>query len=193
METDEYNDKLMRDRVRILKERIERDRRWNALAPNRRALLERDKEHYILCDLACKFRQWHSLSVKQWALAKKIARELDEEARELAEDPPQPIPEDLLEGRHDFEGVVLGFKREPGYWPTDPDVLKMVFKDDRGFKLYGTAPAGLFDNGYNTDGLKNARVRFAAAVARSRDDETFGFIKRPTKAVVLEEGELNEA
>lgn len=56
--------------------------------------------------------------------------------------------------------------------------LVMTVKDDRGFKVWGSVPSGL-----NVE--KDDRVSFLANVEKSDRDETFGFFKRPRKAVSL--------
>ena len=53
--------------------------------------------------------------------------------------------------------------------------LKMLVRDDRGFKVWGTVPSSL----PNTE--SGDRVTFIAAVEASDDDETFGFFKRPRR------------
>ncbi len=79
------------------------------------------------------------------------------------------------EERQNFSGVVLGTKWEESQWG---DSLKMLFKDERGFKLWGSVPSKLKD----LDTLQGAKVSFNALVSRSKDDAHFGFFKRPTKA-----------
>ncbi len=175
LDTDEYADKLMRDKVRLMKARVVADKKMAALAPNRRAALEH--KHYISSDLRANFRKWHSLSIKQWALAKKLVTDDATREKEKAEDPATPIPAPLLDGRHEFVGLILGVKWEADYY-GNLTVPKIVFKDDRGFKMYGTAPAVLLDRE-----LKGSQVSFWATVEKSREDDTFGFFKRPTKAV----------
>ena len=111
----------------------------------------------------------------------------------------KPIPTDLADGRHTFTGEVMGTRSEPdGFGGSS---IKMLFLDDRGFKLWGTSPLALWLipgevrdwNGekYTTevyrDDIKGLRVQFDAAIEISNKDEKFGFIKRPTKAQVLEE------
>lgn len=61
------------------------------------------------------------------------------------------------------------------------EVLKMLVRDDQGFKVWGTVPKAV------RDGLeKGDRVEFVASLERSGDDEAFGFFSRPTQAKVLE-------
>lgn len=92
--------------------------------------------------------------------------------------PPEPDPVAIpeLPKRSTFSGEVLGLKDVESYYGI---TTKMVFRDDRGFKLFGTVPSALYDNG---EPLKGCRVAFDAAVEVSDDDPTFGFFSRPTKA-----------
>lgn len=171
----EYRDKRLREAVKRVRSRAKADARYVLLAPNRRESLEFD--HYISRDLKRNFRKWGALSLKQWALAKKLpADAARREAAKAAEPVAKPLPDELLDGRATFSGVVLGTKYEENMYGT---TLKMLFLDDRGFKLWGTVPAAL-------DGGKGDRVKFDAAAEASNDDPCFGFFKRPTKAETLE-------
>jgi len=134
-------------------------------------------DHRIIADIRAKLFKYGSISEKQAAFVLKLA--LEELERE-PEPTSQPIPEGLLDGRHEFSGTILGFKEKASDWGT---VCKMLFRDDRGFKLYGTAP--------NTDGFygKGARLSFVARAERSKDDPAFGFFSRPTKVKVFDPGQ----
>ena len=107
----------------------------------------------------------------------KIAKE---DAERKANEPERkPIPNELLEGRHEFVGTVLGFKdgeNDYGTW------YKMVFRDNRGFTLYGTQVSDKDSTYYD----KGSRVSFFARITKSDKDETFGFYSRPTKVKILE-------
>jgi hypothetical protein len=65
---------------------------------------------------------------------------------------------------------------------------KMLVRDDSGFKVWGSIPSKLHEpveeNGEWLTGqaMKGKRVSFVAAVEPSKDDQKFGFFKRPTKA-----------
>lgn len=61
-------------------------------------------------------------------------------------------------------------------WYGDDARSVMTVKDDRGFRVWGTVPAGI------TDSVAGDRVRFKATVEASDRDEYFGFFKRPTQA-----------
>lgn len=82
----------------------------------------------------------------------------------------------VVEGRGPVEGVVLGTRWQESDFG---DTKKMLVRDDRGFKLWGTVPSAILEV------AKGDRVRFTAKAEKSQDDETFGFYSRPTKAEVL--------
>ena len=99
----------------------------------------------------------------------------------------------VLEGRIVITGTVLSIR----HLDTDFGVVtKMTVRDDRGFTVRGTLPKAL-DFEYGWDGSvtqagaeKGARVTFTATVEASRDNPTFGFYKRPTKAALLDAEEV---
>ena len=177
----EYADRRIRQTVQAARSKAKADAKVAALAPNRRAALEYG--HSISYDLRAKFRKYHSLSVKQWALAKKLKREGDERDARFAEERAQcnPIPADVLEGRTTIAGEVVSTKMQEGYYGT---TYKMLVKDDRGFKVWGTVPASIDEAVYNgrLEDDATIRVEFVATIEASDDDDTFGFFKRPAKA-----------
>lgn len=62
---------------------------------------------------------------------------------------------------------------------SEPDTtFKILVRDDSGFKVWGTRPAG-------TEAVRGSRLKFTATVEPSRDDAKFGFYKRPAKAELL--------
>ena len=111
----------------------------------------------------------------------KFARDLIEQAAKRVEvkaNEPEATPVPEVEGRMVVTGTILGFKSVIGF--DGGYVTKMIVRDDRNFKVYGTLPSSI------CDAEKGQRVTFTARVEASSDDETFGFFKRPTKAVILE-------
>lgn len=81
------------------------------------------------------------------------------------------------EGKVQIEGIIVKFKCvENCYGST----LKMLVECD-GYKVWGSVPKALMD------AVLDDTVRFTATVERSRDDESFAFFKRPTKAVIVNE------
>lgn len=150
-----------------------------------------------------------ALSAKQIAAVERsIERQPEIEAKraqiaaERAAEKEAATP--VVEGKIVITGKVLSTKF------VDNDfggALKMLVLDERGFKVWGTVPSsiqvtgervytGPVDVGEYPEWVelphvcKGARVTFTATVEKSRDDESFGFYRRPTKASVLEMPEV---
>lgn len=87
--------------------------------------------------------------------------------------------EDVVEGKQLIAGTILSTKEVEGY-AYNQMVLKMLVRDDRGFKVWGSVPASIY-----ADAEKGTRIQFNASVQASNDDPKFGFFKRPTKAVTI--------
>lgn len=140
----------------------------------------------FLRDLNAKLVMYGSLSEKQTeAILKVQARQAEFEAKRAAEPTPVAIPADVLDGRCTLTGEVLTAKWKDsqfgGAW-------KMLVREDRGFKVWGTCPKGLTPEvDLNVDDLKGARVSFDARVEASQEDRAFGFYSRPTKAALVGE------
>lgn len=107
------------------------------------------------------------------------ARHLDDEAGRAAVKAAEaageiePVPT----GRVTVTGEVIGIsERYSDYGVT----IKLTVLDDRGFKVWVTRPRAI------DDAERGDRVTFDATVEPSRDDEFFGFGKRPTKARILQ-------
>ena len=145
--------------------------------------------HAILQDLYEKLVKWGSLSEKQIAFTLKLITENSPEAiaeREKAQQAELaarlPIPQ--TSDRIKITAIILGFKEVENRfarsrWDKET-ILKMIIRDDRGFKLFGSIPTVA---GITID--KGMKIQFEAKVEKSSDDPFFGFYKRPTKAVVL--------
>lgn len=103
---------------------------------------------------------------------KKAARKAAEEAAKASGEM-EPVP--ATDARIQITGEVLSTKTVETQFGVQ---FKMLVRDDRGFKVYGTEPTSI-------QALKGSRVTFMAKVERSRDDEFFGFFSRPTKAAIL--------
>lgn len=83
----------------------------------------------------------------------------------------------VIEGRIVVTGEVLTTKVQDSVYGT---TVKMLVRDDRGFKVWGTVPSALLG-----EDVKGKRVTFTATVRVSDNDETFGFYQRPTKAALV--------
>lgn len=164
-------------------QRIKRAREeWQAAHPDEYDFLEQAYEHghnefhsslwrRLLRDGVLTDRQLE-------ALQESMQREAGREAARAEEQQMPAAP--VIEGRIEMEGRVLGVKSQESRWGS---TLKMLVRDDRGFKVWSTVPDGLLDG----DGpLRGARIRFTATVTPSAEDETFGFCKRPTRASRVE-------
>lgn len=149
----------------------------------------------IVRDMKAKLEQWGSLTEKQLDFLKRLYDEAQVEQKEL---PPVPMPE--FEKRATIEGEILGVKWVEGYGYHAADIAKMIVRVEHGdgaYKVYGTMPDSVSWELNNliegNEGLRglirriHPRVRFTAAFEVSRDDKTFGFFKRPTKAELLME------
>lgn len=121
-----------------------------------------------------------TLSAKQaWALLGSALRYEAYRARKAAEAaaPKAEVPE----GRERVAGEIVSLREEDDpYSYHGGRVLKMLLKEERGFKLWGTVPRSLYEAAE-----KGAKVAFTARLTRSADDSSFGFYSRPTKAEVL--------
>ena len=89
--------------------------------------------------------------------------------------------EAIVNGKQIITGEIISTKVVDGF-AYGQRVVKMVVKDDRGFKVWGTVPRSIIEA--NDEPLKGQRVTFTANVQASNDDDKFGFFKRPTKAAI---------
>jgi hypothetical protein len=142
----------------------------------------------FVLDVTRKLRQYGSLSENQTAAVRRvIATTIERQAQreqDAIENPAAPV----VEGRIVVTGEVLTTKWQDSDFGS---TLKMLVRDDRGFKVWGSVPKSLQASwssvtGEDTPSVeKGNRVTFTAQVEKSRDDETFGFFKRPTQAKVV--------
>lgn len=132
-------------------------------------------DHYILRDMAEKLERFGSLSEAQVALARKIA----DEARERATE--RKVPVAFVNGARAFvRGTVVSVKTVAGYRMQERKMTVKVTTPDGGvFLLYGACPASVATVG------RGAVVEFSATIQHGQRDPSFGFFKRPTKAVLV--------
>lgn len=160
-----------------------------------------DPEHQhsneFVRDVARKLRRYGELSDRQVAAVRRSLEQNAEREVKRAEEQASAAP--VVTGKGvTIEGEVVSVKvQESDYGAT----LKMLVRDDRGFKVWGSVPSSITDsvdkvwgprlmNGsVRDDGFKGVgvRVRFVANVAASEKDETFGLFRRPRKAEVINE------
>jgi len=176
----EFMNKKMRRTVEMIKTKLKGDAFLASLMSNRRDILS--WSHYIVTDIRKRFRQYGYCSVKQWSLVKKIvAEDIEREAAKVME---AKHAKPVIEGKGMvIEGVVLYTKWQDGYTYNSPQTLKLMIRDVRGFKVWGSCPSSIEEQVY---GSEKCIIKLVANVEASRDDPTFGFFKRPRKAKLLE-------
>lgn len=142
-------------------------------------MIERAKaEVFIIADIIRNCVKYKSApSEKQLNFMKNLCSRLSDlknkafkfkEERENAEDAP--------EGKTTIRGSILSVKaKEDAYGIS----IKMVVKDDRGFKVWCTRPTAI------REANKGDRVEFNVTLKPSPDDPKFAFGTRPSKARIL--------
>lgn len=122
------------------------------------------------CDAVLKIIDGDAAKKAEWA-----------KQRELENANAEPI----VAGKQVITGEVMSLKTQYSQYG---EVTKMLVKDDRGFKVFGTVPQAIWDAAYELDiEVKGQRVQFTATVEASKTDNKFGFFKRPTKSQLTNE------
>jgi hypothetical protein len=135
-------------------------------------------------DLLHKLNRYGSLTEKQVGALVSMKQRNDEwTAKRQDEQDALAKVEPLAEGRYEITGTIVSTKYVEndfgGQW-------KMLVKLEDGNKVYGSIPSALLgimvaEHTYvNVE--KGDTVTFTATVERSKDDDHFGFYKRPSKA-----------
>lgn len=169
-------------------EKRARIREFVATAPE--GLLEDLRvDHHIIQDIRSKIGKYAGgLSEKQVALVRRLA---DEVRNAEPEATPVAIPAEFLDGRVEFEATILGFKTVEGMYGTQDKMIVQVDVEGGAFKLYGTAPAKLYDlcekkfDGEVPEGgywkaIRGEKIKMKARIDQSDRDEAFGFTNRPS-------------
>lgn len=130
---------------------------------------------HFLKSLKWSLDKWGTLSQNQ---INAFNRVLEQEAEKLAKIAARPVPtEAVREGRYLMTGEIIKVKTQ--YSDYYGDTLKMTVVLGDGNKVWGTVPASIAQ-----DAEKGKKVTFYATVTKSKDDDHFGFFKRPTGATV---------
>ena len=141
------------------------------------------RDELTALDIVHRLIKWGSISDKAAAFLKALLERIEKapeiaaekaaaKALELANAKPVPV----IEGRILVKGEVLTIKEQEGFYGIQ---TKMLVKAD-GFKLWGTVPAALIG-----EVERGSVVEFSAKVEPSKDDTSFGFFSRPSKAKVV--------
>jgi hypothetical protein len=110
-----------------------------------------------------------------WQLSSQFVRDHDRAAKDAAR---ADFP--ITNKRVTVTGQILSTKVVENGFGT---CIKMLVETDEGWKCWGTVPSSLSDNAIG----RGTRIQFDAKLERSRDDRSFGFFSRPTKAVILKQ------
>lgn len=121
-------------------------------------------EQRTLQDLWFKCIQYHSLTEKQIAFAKKLIDKIEHPVTvaDVKRDP-------AVEGKQEVHGKILGFKHQESQFGT---TTKALIETVKGWKLYATVPSG-------ATWEKGNEVKIMVTVEVSKDDPYFAFGKRP--------------
>lgn len=142
-----------------------------------------ENPHPFLADMKSTLKKWGNLSDRQLAATLKFKKVADTPKPEKAEDPVPEYP--VATGKVTMSGKVLTTKWQDSMYGG---ALKMLVMLSDGNKVWGTVPQSLLsevaNSGAQDASLKGSMVTFTATVEQSKDDEHFGFFKRPTQAVV---------
>src|SRR6266851_4954808 len=139
----------------------------------------------FMADMSWQVLRGEPLTERQTEVAERIMREdAEHEATKAAEAlAAKPVPAGKA---IQVTGEIVSVRVEPS--PFGPgDVSKMLVKGD-GWKVWVSVPKAIADvnatSPGNHYGLMNKRVTLTADIERSRDDESFGYGKRPRGAEV---------
>lgn len=167
----------LRKRAEIGRENVKREARRAAYLeahPEFAAVVEAYADRsFFIADVARKLGEYTLSDRQHDAVIRTAAKIAEGDARKAEEAELPTVP--VVEGRGAITGVVLSTKWQESDFGGS---LKMLVRDDRGFKVWGTVPSSL-------DVERDDRVTFTATVTKSDRDESFGFFKRPTKAEKL--------
>jgi len=188
----EYNDKRMRKlvagaRTRAKKKiaRVENEAKIKTLPQELQDAL--NYEHNYFCkNIRANFIEWGNLSEKQIeAVINAHKTSLEQNKKDV----------DILENREElpntgdretYKGEVIGVKNVEtpsfGYGGGTTWVTKLIILEERGFKLFGSAPNKLDDY---VGEYKGMVVQFDAKATPAKGDAYFGYYKRPTKIKVF--------
>lgn len=151
--------------------------------------------HPFLTDMVHALNRYGSLTERQAYATRKFAAKAAEFAARDAQRAAEPQPTAKFpEGRITVTGEIVSTKMQDGDYGS---TFKMLVKLTDGNKVWGTVPGSLEDLTFSTinddntvtDGidLRGQTITFTATFEVSKNDEHFGFFKRPTKVSVVEQ------
>lgn len=156
--------------------------------PNGDAYVWPPKQEVTIIDIVNKIIRYGEPSEAQAkylrSLLAQIADRPVQEAKRAAEiAAAAPVP--VTDKRVSICGKILTTKLQSGMFG---DTLKMLVQHADGYKLWGSVPQELINEGskIGDHSLKGKTVEFTARIERSKNDDKFGYFSRPTKARRIE-------
>jgi hypothetical protein len=131
----------------------------------------------FIADVGAKLRRYGSLSDAQVNAVRAAVIRDRNHAIEKANKVTEPKV-DVVVGKIQISGEILSTKYVDSQFGS---TLKMLVRDNRGFKVWGSVPRSIDGQG----DLRGRNVQFTATVEASKDDSTFGFFSRPTQARIV--------
>ncbi|MFD5610464.1 hypothetical protein [Kitasatospora sp. NPDC127060] len=165
---------------------------WSTAAPGRAELLaylsEGPHDNEFVADMARHVAQLRPLTERQEAavgrcmeFARRRAEAVQRRAQEAATAAPVPTGKALV-----ITGEIVHARYEDADFGSGGR-YKMLVRNDDGWRVWSTVPSALtreIGSGTARD-LQGKRVQFTADVEPSPKDASYGFAKRPRKAVTL--------
>lgn len=138
------------------------------------------KEEHTIWDIVGKLIKYGNISEPQTNFLRNLLTRIQERPARLAlRQAEAEKAEDCPDGRVVITGLVISLREEDTPYGL---AIKILVKDDRGFKVWGSRPRAI-ENKVTGEWGGNAevgdRVSFKATVTRSQNDPKFGFGKRP--------------
>lgn len=136
----------------------------------------REYEENTIINIVMGLIKYGSISQAQEDFVKKLLAEIplrEEKMKKRAEEKEKALPVPV--GKIVIKGEILKIANyETMYGIT----AKMTVKNEAGWIVFGTVPSKI-------NCQRGDKIEFLATVEASKNDEKFGFFKRPTKAVIV--------
>jgi hypothetical protein len=165
-----------------VKAEVEKYRQENPLIANilDSALAETNS---FIADVKRKLDEYGSLTDRQGsAVIASAIKDYWYQQNKAAREAEQVDAQDVPEGKGiEVKGIIISTRYQDSKYAYGVTELKMLVQDDRGFRVWGTMPTSLENDGAD----KGSRIQFVANIEPSEDDSKFGFFKRPRKAEIL--------
>lgn len=141
-------------------------------------------QNSFLADLRSKLHEYGSLTERQGAAAiASVIKDYLYQKAKAEREANQTEAQDVPEGKGlEVTGVIISTRYQDSKYAYGVSELKMLVQDDRGFRVWGTMPTSLENDGAD----RQSRIKFTANLEPSDDDPKFGFFKKPRKAEIID-------